>query len=172
MLKIKAGRVELLAILFEKYHKQLFSYLYRLTGNRQLSEDLVQEVFCRILKYRESYKGTSKFNHWIYKIARNTMFDHYRKHKREELQELESDELSEDITPETNFEGEEQKELVRKALNSLPERKREVLILSRFQNMKYSEIAEILGCSENTVKVQVHRSLKDLHKLLTHKIGA
>lgn len=172
MLKIKAGRVELLAIIFEKYNKQLFSYLYRITGSRQLSEDLVQEVFCRILKYKESYKGSSKFIHWIFRIARNTMFDHFRKHKKDDYQELEEHELPVDSTPEEFLESEEQKELLNRALMKLPERKREVIVLSRFQNLKYSEIAEILGCSENTIKVQVHRSLKELQKYMLQHKGA
>ena len=80
---VKTGKVEKLAVLFEKYHVQLFNFFLRLTGNRGVSEDLVQDVFMRILKYRKTYRGQSKFTVWMYQIARNAHIDHLRKKKGE-----------------------------------------------------------------------------------------
>jgi len=81
MENVRDGKIEQLAILFERHHVPLFNFLVRLTGSRQVSEDLVQEIFCRILKYRHSYRGTSKFTTWLFQIARNAHIDHLRKQK-------------------------------------------------------------------------------------------
>ncbi len=163
---VKTGKVEKLAVLFEKYHVQLFNFFLRLTGNRGISEDLVQDVFMRILKYRKTYRGESKFTVWMYQIARNAHIDHLRKSKGE----LPLDDQWEDVTepdpsPAAQFEMGEDIELVRQALAQLPLKKREVLVLSRFQDLKYREIAELLGVQIGTVKAHVHRAIKELGKI-------
>lgn len=163
---VKTGKVEKLAVLFEKYHVQLFNFFLRLTGNRGISEDLVQDVFMRILKYRTTYRGQSKFTVWMYKIARNAHIDHLRKKKGE----LPLDDQWEDVTepdpsPAVQLEISEDIDLVRQALAQLPLKKREVLVLSRFQDLKYKEIAELLGVQIGTVKAHVHRAIKDLGKI-------
>lgn len=81
MAEVKNGRVERLAVLFERHHIMLFNFFLRLTGNRSTSEDLVQEVFIRILKYRATYRGEDKFLGWMYRIAHNAHIDHLRRHK-------------------------------------------------------------------------------------------
>jgi len=163
---VKTGKVEKLAVLFEKYHVQLFNFFLRLTGNRGVSEDLVQDVFMRILKYHKTYRGESKFTVWMYQIARNAHIDHLRKRKGE----LPLDDQWEDVTepdpsPAAQLEMGEDIELVRQALAQLPLKRREVLVLSRFQNLKYREIAELLGCQIGTVKAHVHRAIKELGKI-------
>ena len=75
MLDVREGKVEKLAILFERHHVALFNFFLRLTGNRAASEDLVQDVFTRILKYRATYMGEDRFTVWMYKIARNAHID-------------------------------------------------------------------------------------------------
>src|SRR6266571_2612146 len=79
MLQVRDGAGEMLGVLFDRYQTPLFNFYSKLTGNRTLSEDLVQEVFLRILKYRQSYRPGTPFRAWIYQIARNARIDHFRK---------------------------------------------------------------------------------------------
>ncbi|MGD9344233.1 MAG: RNA polymerase sigma factor [Candidatus Aminicenantes bacterium] len=166
MEEVKDGKVEKLAVLFEKYHVQLFNFFLRLTGNRGASEDLVQDVFLRILKYRVTYRGQSKFTVWMYQIARNAHIDHLRKAKGEYSLDNQWDEAVEtDPSPLDRLERGQDVELIQQALSRLPLRKREVLVLSRYQDMKYKDIAELFGCQIGTVKANVHRAIKDLGKI-------
>ena len=166
MLEVKQGKVEKLAILFEKHHLRLYNFFLRLTGNRGTSEDLVQDVFYRILKYRTTYHGQSTFTVWMYQIARNAHIDHLRKQKKDVPLE---DQWEEAVSPEPSPSDEAERgaeiALVRQALSKLPLKKREILVLSRYQDMKYREIAELLGCHIGTVKTYVHRAVKDLGKI-------
>jgi len=163
MTQVRDGRVEMLAILFERHHVRLFNFFLRLTGNRPLSEDLTQELFLRILKYRQTYRGESKFSTWMYQIARNLHIDQLRSRRPEiPIDELYEESPSPQPGPAQKAEARQDAELLARALERLPLRKREVLLLSRFQNLKYQEIAGLLECSVESVKVQVHRALKDL----------
>lgn len=163
---VKIGKVEKLAVLFEKYHVSLFNFFLRLTGNRNTSEDLVQEVFMRILKYRSTYQGRSKFTLWMYQIARNAHIDYLRKRKEElPLDEQWSEPETLESSPAEKLEEGQDILLLRQALAKLPLKKREVLILSRYQDLKYIEIAELLGCHIGTVKAHVHRAVKELGKI-------
>jgi RNA polymerase sigma factor (sigma-70 family) len=166
MEEVKEGKVEKLAVLFEKYHVQLFNFFLRLTGNRGASEDLVQDVFLRILKYRTTYKGQSKFTVWMYQIARNAHIDYLRKSKGELSLDDQWDEVMEtEPTPLDRLERGQDVKLMQEALARLPLKKREVLVLSRYQDMKYKDIAELFGCQVGTVKAHVHRAIKDLGKI-------
>ena len=166
MEEVKEGKVEKLAVLFEKYHVRLFNFFLRLTGNRGASEDLVQDVCLRILKYRTTYKGQSKFTVWMYQIARNAHIDYLRKSKGELSLDDQWDEVVEtEPTPLDRFEHGQDVKLIQEALSRLPLKKREVLVLSRYQEMKYKDIAELLGCQIGTVKAHVHRAIKDLGKI-------
>ncbi len=166
MLEVREGKVEKLAILFEKHHVKLFNFFLRLTGNRGTSEDLVQDVFYRILKYRTTYHDWSKFTVWMYQIARNAHIDHLRKKKKEiPLEDQWEEAVSPGPTPSEEVEHGEEIALMRQALSRLPLKKREILVLSRYQNMKYKEIAELFDCHIGTVKTYIHRAVKDLGKI-------
>jgi len=166
MEEVGAGRVERLAILFERYHVMLFNFFLRLTGNRSHSEDLVQDVFFRILKYRKTYQGQSKFSVWMYQIARNAHVDHLRKRKQEmSLDDQFEEPASPEIPAVERLNSDIDISLLRIALDRLPLRKKEVLLLSRFQEMKYREIAELLGCDIGSIKSTVHRAIKDLGRI-------
>jgi RNA polymerase sigma factor (sigma-70 family) len=163
MNEVKNGHVEKLAVLFERYHLLLYNFFLKLSGNRQNSEDLVQEVFARILKYRTTFQGEARFSVWMYKIAHNVHYDHLR--KRREVYSLE-DSFQEvpglQESPSDKMEREAEAALMAKALSRLPAKKQEILILSRFHDLKYREIANLTGYPEGTIKATVHRAIRDL----------
>jgi len=166
MEQVRDGKVEKLAILFERHQIMLYNFFLRLTGNRAASEDLVQEVFIRILKYRAGYQGESRFVVWMFQIARNAHIDFLRKRKEElPLDDQFAEAPSLERRPEDRFEADQEARLVRQALDKLPPKKRELLVLFRFQDLKLREIAELLDVQVGTVKVQVHRALKDLSRI-------
>jgi RNA polymerase sigma-70 factor (ECF subfamily) len=163
MVLVRDGKVEKLAILFERHQVMLYNFFLRLTGNRAASEDLVQEVFIRILKYREGYHSEGRFTIWLFQIARNAHIDYLRKHKSTlPLDELVVETPGSESHPEERFEADEEAALVRQALDRLSPKKKEILVLFRYQGLKLREIADLLGCQVGTVKAQVHRALKDL----------
>lgn len=168
MAAVRAGNAGLLAELFERHHRQVYGFLYRMSGNRELSEDLVQDVFLRILKYRESYQPHTSFAAWMYGIARHALIDVMRKRRPESswedgLPDFPSLEPSHD----ERLGAEQDVRLLQKALASLPADKREVLILARFQQLRYDEIGRILGCEPNAVKQRVFRAVKALGERFT-----
>jgi len=172
MLEVRDGDVTKLGLLFERYQAALFNFFLRLTGNRQTSEDLVQDVFFRMLKYRHTYQDGSDFTTWMYQIARNVRFDCFRKRKREVmLNEEENERVSPGPGPGEKLEREQELVLLRGALARLPEEKREVLVLSRFQNLKYDQIAKILCSDVGTVKVRVYRAVRELGEIFFRLSG-
>jgi RNA polymerase sigma factor (sigma-70 family) len=160
---VRGGKVEKLAILFERHHVALFNYFLRLTGNRPVSEDLVQEVFTRILKYRATYRGEDRFAVWMYKIARNAHIDFLRRRKETlPLDDQFEETQSADLLPEEKVERQQEAALISRALKKLSPKKQEIILLSRFQNLKYREIAELMECPVGTVKGMVHRAVQEL----------
>jgi RNA polymerase sigma-70 factor (ECF subfamily) len=124
---------------------------------------LVQNAFLRLLRSKHTYRQQGQFRAWIYQIARSAHADHYRKHRRERPLEDEDVHIPSALPdPSAELEADQRAELVRAALAKLPAEKREVLVLSRYQGLRYSEIATLLGCPESTVKVKVHRAVKAL----------
>ncbi len=165
MTQAKAGSAQVLAILFERHHVKLYNFFMRLTGDRGSSEDLTQDVFFRILKYRSSFRHESKFTTWMYQIGRNVHIDHLKKHKKEmPLEDAWEEKATAEPGPDKKTETEQEAAFLHKALALLPPAKKEVLVLSRFQGMKYQDISQVLGCSLASVKTQVHRAIKDLRK--------
>jgi RNA polymerase sigma-70 factor, ECF subfamily len=167
MQQVRAGEVHQLAILFERYHAGLFRYYLRMTGNRAWSEDMVQEVFYRVLKSRETFWKDAPFATWLYRIARNLYLDQIKRRKREVALEDWDAPAREGASAERR----EEEALLRRALMELPPEKREVLVLSRYQEMKYDEIAELIGCEVATVKTRVHRALKSLRETYLELAG-
>ena len=161
MLCVRNDEVEKLAELFERHHLALFNFFARLTGDRVASEDLVQDTFYRVLKYRRSYKPGTSFRTWMYQIARNVRNDRFRK-QRDEV-EIEAAPVAA-VLPVDTVEDQQQTERLKRALMQLPEDKRELLLLSRYQGLRYEEIARLLQCEVGTVKVRVHRALQELRE--------
>ena len=162
MARVQDGDFGQLGVLFERYHLPLYNYFVRLTRDRLASEDLVQEVFLRMLKYRHTYRGQGQFNCWMYQIARNARGDHFCKRKPEAALPADDSIPSGQRDESERLEEKQEHELLQAALARLPHDKREVLLLSRYQQLKYEEIAELLGCTVTAVKLRVHRAMKDL----------
>ncbi|MTI27320.1 RNA polymerase sigma factor [Fulvivirga kasyanovii] len=171
MLKVRDGDLDKLGLLFERYRKILFGFFYNMSHDTGLSEDLVQNVFMRILKYRAGFKGDGEFKVWMFHIARNVGHDHYRKTKGKETDEIDNwkDKLGDDnMNREVEMEKGEDLDLLRLALKRLDEEKREILTLSKLEGMKYKNIGDILNCSEGAVKVKVFRALQALKQEYMH----
>jgi RNA polymerase sigma-70 factor (ECF subfamily) len=164
MLKVKEGDLDRLGLLFERYKRPLFGFFYGLSKNAELSEDLVQNVFFRILKYRHVFRGDGDFRTWMFHIARNVNNDHYRKNKFKKVEPVEDwqDRLGAQDAHATDLQQREEQQLLSMAMDRLPDDRKEILLLSKFQEMKYKEIGELLGCTEGTVKVKVFRALQEL----------
>ena len=169
MQAVREGDLGALAILFERHHRPLFNYFVHINGNRDLSEDLVQEVFFRVLKYRETYKPERAFNAWMYQIARNLNVDTLRKRKFEVG--IGDKDFSAAGTMDENLKRKQEISLLKRAMSQLPLEKRELLVLSRFQNLKYEEIASILGCDVGAVKVRVYRAVRALGQIYFELAG-
>lgn len=163
MFQVRDGDVGKLGTLFMRHHEKLFGFFVRHTGRRELSEDLVQDVFFRVMKYRHTFRGEAPFAIWMYRLARNASADYFRKWKHETPMDDSAEQMpSDDLLPSDQLQQQEEHRLLTVALSKLSEEKREVLILSRFQGMKYEEIGAILECPVGTVKARVHYALKDL----------
>lgn len=166
MLEARNGDVRQLGVLFERHQKPLFNYYLRMTGDRSGSEDLVQDVFFRILRSRRTYKPGVSFPVWMYRIARNARIDTLRKKRHEAPLDPERCEpRSPAPAADSAMAAQEDVEILRRAMALLPEDRREILILARYQNLKYQQIAELLGCQEGAVKQRVFRAIRELREI-------
>ena len=164
MEKVRDGDLDRLGLLFERYKRPLYGFFYGMNKDQELSEDLVQNTFFRILKYRHLFRGEGDFKTWMFHIARNVSNDHYRKNKIKLKESVEKwqERLGHDDNRSEEMQHSEEQQMLSIALDKLPDDKKEVLLLSKFQDKKYKEIGEILGCSEGAVKVKVFRALQEL----------
>lgn len=165
MNKVKLGDLDMLGLLFERYHRMLFSFFYRIHQSAEISEDLVQNVFIRILRYRKGFNGEGAFKVWMFHIARNISHDHFRKEKKS----VGGEDIDKWNNKISDFEHEQQKEnkedqikLLKRAMELLDIEKRELLVMSKLEGIKYREIAELYAVTEGNIKVRVFRALKDL----------
>ncbi len=163
MQEVRSGNLGKLELLFDRHSRGLFRYFMHLTANRAASEDLVQEVFFRILKYRHTYQPETSFRAWMYQIGRNVFMDQAGKRKLEVgMPENATDFRSADAPPDRQYQEKQETTLLHRALADLPREKRELLVMSRFLDLKYEEIASVLKCETGTVKVRVYRALREL----------
>ena len=165
MLKVKNGDIDKMGLLYERYNRQLFRFLFNMTRQKELSEDMVQNIFLRMLKYPDGFMGFGEFKMWMYHIARNTIYDHFRRVKRtpahSDLTDYE-DRIDGEQYADQQMEKEQELKMLETALGKLSDENRELLILCRFQELKYHEIARLLNITEGAVKVRVHRALNQL----------
>jgi RNA polymerase sigma factor (sigma-70 family) len=159
MLAVKQGDLDKSAILYERYKKALLNFFLYRQPDRENAKDLTQQVFLRMLRYRHSYQEGAVFKTWIFEVARNVFYD-FLKQNPIATTTAEIPDLGE-----PNDDTEQQYQYLHRALGQLPEQYREVLVLSRFQNMNYEQIGQVLGLSVPNVKVRVFRAIQKLRDL-------
>lgn len=162
---VKSGNLQQATLLFERYNRRIFNFLARMTMERGLAEDLTQNVFLRMIKYRNSYREGARFQSWIYQIARNVFADHYQAHKNKYSDFVDVDKIKDHMPDHEESEVQDEKELLlHRSMARLTEEQREVLVLTRFQQMKYEEVAAVMDTTVANIKVKVHRALIKLRE--------
>ncbi len=162
---VQNGKLNYMELIFNRYKKPLYNYFLKCTLDADDSSDLTQIVFVRVMKYRASFKPDHDFRIWLFQIARNLVKDHFRKMKVHRDQFNPVDHLPEHAAEDTAGEQAEREVRLHKALAKLPPEKRELLVMSKFQGMKYEQIAEIRDMTVSAIKVQVHRTIAQLRKI-------
>ncbi len=162
MQEVRAGQIARLELLFDRHHRALFRYFVHLTSDRAASEDLVQDVFFRVLKYRHTYQPETSFRAWLFQIGRNVYLDQAGKRKAEVALADDAAFRSSDLPADRQYQNKQEVVLLHRALAAMPREKREVLVMSRFLELRYEEIATVLKCEVGTVKVRVYRALREL----------
>ncbi len=182
MLKFKEGDKSAFEALLDKYHNQIINFIHRFIGDKAESEDLAQEVFLRVYRSARDYAPKAKFSTWVYKIAKNLALNELRRRKLHGLFSLEGmlsteeGEIPWQQIAENNAGARaelEKKDLitaVKKAIDCLPVNQKLAVVLRRYDDLPYSEIAKVIGCSESAVKSLLNRAketLKERLKLYT-----
>ncbi len=166
MLRVKEGALSELAELFERYHVKLYNFFLKLTYDKAASQDLTQNLFYRIIKYRHTFEGKEKsFRPWIYQMARNLHADYYKVQKKNNEQLKKINNNHGNLPDQSDSFIEEDFQRLDKALLKLKPEQREILVLSRYQGLKYDEISKIKNISVSAIKVQVHRTMKELRNI-------
>lgn len=168
MERLLDGEGKALDALVKRYEGSLFGFCFRLMGERGAAEDAFQETFLRVYRRRFSYKRGASVKPWLFQIALNVCRDQLRKRKRRPEVALVEETVVEEVDPgpEEMAERKFEAERVKAALHQLPEKQRDVLVLSHYQNLSYPEIAETLDIPTGTVKSRVFHALRKLGKIL------
>ena len=172
MALVQQGDLGKMGMLYERHKKGLFAYFFRCTNDRFKSEDLVQNVFERVIKYRNNFGAKSAFNHWLYKIARNVWITEYRKNdplnKMVEMNPV--IESNQAIDPAEIAEQNERTAMLKHALSTISPEKRDAIVLSRYHGMTYKTIAEMSDCSENAIKARVMRGIVEIRNVIQNRV--
>jgi RNA polymerase sigma-70 factor (ECF subfamily) len=178
MERVRDGELERLEVLFERHHAALYRFFRRLVRDGTAAEDLVQEVFVRLLKYRGGFRPQGNFRAWLYSLARNAAFDQLEKAGVERSRRVEPRGAFDDGEPvhpldrviapglsaDEVMERDQTAALLRRALDEMPADRRAVLVMSRYRELRYEEIAEVFGTSVGAIKVRAHRAMKELRQ--------
>ena len=162
MLAVRAGDIAALDTLFLRHHARLYGFLARLTGNVHAAEDLVQEVFLRILRFRSRYDAAGAFETWLFRIARNVAIDRHSRVHREVSVDALRDIPALQGSPLDAVTTTEDHEALARALAEIPVHHREALLLRAVAGLSHREVAAVLGCSEQASRVRVHRAAEAL----------
>ncbi len=178
MLRVKAGDQSAFDFLVQKYRRPLVSFMYRMARNTAAAEDLAQEVFLRVYRSRQSYEASAKFTTWLYRIATNLAVNHARDTRKERPEVMVSlDEPDEEtgttmdladgtMTAEEALVRRERMLAIRSKVEALPERQRLAVIMHKYQQMDYKQIAEVLKLSESATKSLLFRAYETLREQL------
>jgi RNA polymerase sigma-70 factor, ECF subfamily len=178
MLRVKAGEQSAFDYLVQKYRRPIVSFMYRMARNSAAAEDLAQEVFLRVYRSRETYEPSAKFTTWLYRIATNLAVNHARdtRHERPEVQ-ISLDEPDDDTgttleLPDGTLNAEqmmvrrERMLAIRRKVEALPEQQRLAVIMHKYQQMDYKQIADVLKKSESATKSLLFRAYETLREQL------
>ena len=175
MIRMASGDVVAFEELMKSYRGAAYRFAYRIFRDRHISEDVSQELFFKLFKNADRYQPAGKFTTYFYKVLNNLCLDTLRRMNRKSLPDFQSfenpvlDGMPHEgglDSPEENAQLNEERRLVREAIGKLPEAQRKVIVLRELEELKYREIAEVLGLSLNEVKVLIHRGRKSLLKIL------
>src|SRR6516165_5206254 len=173
MLDVKAGDPQSFELLLHRYRTPLVNFLYRMVRSREQAEDLAQEVFVRVYRAREEYVPTAKFTTWLFRIATNLALNSLRDHRHQKLEISMDAPLTVDAedgdekpfevadkhpTIEQEMVEEDRKKMIRHAIEKL----RAAVLLHKYQELDYAEIAKILSCSESALKSLLFRAYETL----------
>jgi RNA polymerase sigma-70 factor (ECF subfamily) len=171
MLAVRDGDLDSMGELFERHHGPLYGYLARLTGDRTAAEDITQNVFQRMLKYRHTYRDQGSFTAWMYHLARRCATDHFRRASSSPVPvdpaQFE-ERADESRLADESAASRDDHALLQRALGRLGRDDREVLLLSRLQELSFAEVARILECSVGAARVRAHRALRTLREHYLH----
>jgi RNA polymerase sigma-70 factor (ECF subfamily) len=174
MLRVKGGDDSAFEYLVQKYRRPMLSFMYRMAHNSAAAEDLAQEVFLRVYRSREKYEASAKFTTWLYRIASNLAVNHARdsRHQRPETTvSLDEPDQESGLTmdlPDNSLSAEEaivrreRLAAIRQRVEALPERQKMALIMHKYQQMDYHQIAEVLKLSESAIKSLLFRAYETL----------
>jgi len=178
MLRVATGDDLAFDYLVEKYRRSMIGFMYRMTRNQAVAEELAQEVFLRVYRSRQTYAASAKFTTWLYRIATNLAVNHARdtKHERPE-NTVAIDEPDEDTgltvdVPDGSLNAEqsilrrERLQAIRKQVEALPERQRMAVIMHKYQGLDYKQIATVLKLSESATKSLLFRAYETLRETL------
>jgi RNA polymerase sigma-70 factor, ECF subfamily len=177
MLDVKAGDEQSFELLLQRYRTPLVNFLYRMVRAREEAEDLAQEVFLRVYRARKDYVPSAKFTTWLFRIATNLALNSVRdnRHQRMEISldapvtvdSEDGDEKPLDVAEkhpniEQHLVEEERKKMIRHSIDKLPEKQRAAVLLHKYQELDYGDIARILECSESALKSLLFRAYETL----------
>jgi len=178
MLRVKAGDESAFDYLVQKYRRPLVSFMYRMARNTAAAEDLAQDVFLRVYRSRQTYEASAKFTTWLYRIATNLAVNHARdtRHERPEVT-VSLDEPDEEtgttldvadgtVTAEEALVRRERMRAIRSKVEALPERQKLAVIMHKYQQMDYKQIADVLKLSESATKSLLFRAYETLREQL------
>lgn len=184
MLKCQKGDTKAFEQLLDKYKSSLLNIIYRYIGNKVEAEDLAQEVFLKIYNSRRTYKPAAKFSTWLFRIATNLCLNQIRDTKKytsgtisiderlntEDGQEPQQIADNRQVTPRQHLLEQELEEIVRQAIQTLPPNQRLAVILRRYQDLSYEEIAKTLNRSVLSVKALLFRAKETLRERLKNYV--
>jgi RNA polymerase sigma-70 factor (ECF subfamily) len=177
MLRVKEGDGASFAVLLDKHRNSVIHFLYRMIQNQAVAEELAQEVFLRVYRSRSTYEPTAKFTTWLFRIATHLALNALRDGKHERMQERLDDDSSDlpvrqvsDTRPSVEQSMVYQAKLdeIRRAIAMLPDKQRAAVLMHKYQEMEYTQIAKVLQCSESAVKSLLFRAYEALRARLAH----
>ncbi len=169
MKRLYKGDQKAAGILYDRYYKQVYGYFVRMTNNTEVSRDLTQNVFLKVLKYRHSWKEDKVFAYWIFHIARNILMDYFNESRKFFTTDDEKEVAALDQKDSVQaMETKESFDFLMEAMSQLPTGYREMIELNRFQGFSYKEIAQTVSSTENAVKVKTFRAIQKLKEIYTN----